>query len=151
MGVNICYNSETVYNDSITSQGDLIQVFQMEQQELKKKIESVNQGKRIYLDNKENKRFYSVYANNIKVYLNKIEENFYLVSLYATLRLLEKRFTHEKYQSFDLIKEEYFGFYKRVRDAFDYNFLMNENEKFNNFLDENLISGKYHPTGDLDN
>jgi hypothetical protein len=143
MGICVCINREEVNPRKIMSQGELIKVIQMEQFEIKAKIEVINQEESKYLLNKENIKIYSIHTNNIKVYLSKIEENFFLVSLLSTLKMLEIRLNKEKYVGFESIREEFFIFYEKVKNAFDYDLLTKEYEKLNNLLDSNLTSRKF--------
>ncbi len=145
MGSTTCCDSEKFYTQNVVNQKDLIEVFKSEQQELHRRIEIVNLKKKQYLNERTNLKFNSLNSEKIKLYMNKIEENFYLVSLYSCLKWLEERFSNEKYKAFQLLKNEFFLFYKRVKEAYDYNLLMNENEMFNKMLDENLLTPKHMP------
>jgi hypothetical protein len=146
MGTSSCCYLDTAFTQIIVSQNDLIEVFISEQKELQMKIDTIGKFKNVYLNNKKYKKFNSENSKKIKTYLTKIEDSFYFVTLYSSLKWLEERFSNEKYQAFNFIKDEFFSYYKKVKDAFDYSLLIKESQKFNQVLDQNLITPKYIPT-----
>jgi hypothetical protein len=145
MGNGVCYNSEAMYFQTILNQKDLIEVLKLEQTEIVKNIEKVNKTRRRYLEGEYCRKVFSLHVKDIQLFLEKIEGNFYLVSLLGSLKAIEKRLKEEKYQYFDLIKQEFISFYKKVRDAYDFDFLLTQEKSFNLFLDKNLISPKFIP------
>ena len=75
-------------------------------------------------------------SSKIKSLVCDLEDNFYLISVYCNYEKIEERLKTETFENYELVKKKFVQFYYVSKFNSDYDLLIIENKKFNEFLNE---------------
>ena len=70
--------------------------------------------------------------------LNKIEDNFYIITFHSNLEILEKRLINEKFANFPELKLIILNYFHLSKNNFDYNLQRKEFSNLEQYLDEKI-------------
>ena len=137
MGNQICFNKKENFISALDER-ELSEAIRLQKIIIYKKIKEINKISKLELSQGsfKNEEDYSKRSGRLKNLVIELQTNFYLITLHGILNDLEERFFKQKYKNFNDVLKEFITFFNKVSFEFNYECLIDESKKFNDYLDD---------------